>query len=48
VLDKTSIPKDPWGNDYVYRAPGTNGADYDLLSAGPDGHEGTADDIKAE
>jgi general secretion pathway protein G len=48
VLDKSSVPKDPWGIDYIYRAPGANGADYDLLSAGPDGHEGTSDDIKSE
>jgi general secretion pathway protein G len=40
------IPKDPWGNDYVYRYPGqvnTKGAD--LLSYGPDGREGGGDDI---
>ena len=30
---------DPWGNPYVYRAPGQNGA-YDLLSYGSDGTEG--------
>lgn len=40
------IPTDPWGNAYVYRYPGqvnTRGAD--LLSYGPDGHEGGGDDI---
>jgi general secretion pathway protein G len=40
-----SIPLDPWGNPYIYRCPGTGGKPYDLLSAGPDGKEGTADDI---
>lgn len=37
---------DPWGNEWVYRQPGTKNADgYDVLSAGPDGREGTEDDI---
>lgn len=47
TLDTNSTPVDPWGNPYIYRCPGTNGNSYDLLSAGPDGREGTADDIKA-
>ena len=34
-----SVPNDPWGNPYVYRAPGTHGP-YDILSYGSDGHEG--------
>jgi general secretion pathway protein G len=43
---KKGLPKDPWGNSYVYRFPGVhNDSTYDLLSAGPDGKEGTADDI---
>ena len=33
------IPKDPWGNDYVYIYPGTHGA-YDLVSYGADAREG--------
>lgn len=33
------VPKDPWGGDYVYLAPGLNG-DYDLLSYGSDGEPG--------
>ena len=41
-----SIPVDPWGNKYVYYYPGKhNPAGYDLLSVGPDGREGTEDDI---
>lgn len=40
------VPNDPWGNAYVYRCPGTKNKDgYDLLSCGPDGREGTEDDI---
>jgi len=43
---KRPVPFDPWGKAYVYRSPGEhNRDDYDLSSAGPDGVEGTADDI---
>jgi general secretion pathway protein G len=38
-LNKSELPKDPWGRPYVYRSPGQHG-DYDLLSYGPDGVEG--------
>ena len=39
-------PLDPWGRSYRYVSPGTrNTQDYDLFSAGPDGAEGTSDDI---
>ena len=41
------VPADPWGNAYVYRAPGQHGA-YEILSYGADGQEGgtgTASDI---
>jgi general secretion pathway protein G len=44
-MDKDAIPVDPWGNPYIYRQPGANGKDYDVLSRGRDGIEGTADDI---
>jgi len=40
--------KDPWGNPYVYHRTVDRGAEgYQLLSLGPDGKEGTADDISA-
>ena len=43
-LDK--LPVDPWGNPYIYYYPGKHSANsYDLLSVGPDGKEGTDDDI---
>jgi len=42
-LDK--IPMDQWGHLYIYRCPGTNGAPFDIYSMGPDGIDGTADDI---
>jgi len=41
------IPKDPWGNPYVYVSPGEHG-DYDLISYGADnspGGEGENKDI---
>jgi len=43
-LDKP--PVDQWNNPYIYYFPGKhNPTSYDLLSAGPDGKEGTDDDI---
>ena len=44
LLDAEKIPKDPWGNDYVYRSPGGNGRDYDLVAYGKDGSPGGTDD----
>jgi general secretion pathway protein G len=35
----TSVPRDPWGNEYVYR-PASNGMTYELLSYGADGAPG--------
>lgn len=41
-----SIPKDPWGNDYVYVYPGVhNPGGFDLMSYGPDGVAGGGDDV---
>ena len=45
-FDPPKLPVDPWGNPYIYYYPGKhNQTGYDLLSAGPDGREGTDDDI---
>ena len=45
-LDSDSIPKDPWGNDYLYVCPGKhNPSSYDVSSAGPDGQMNNDDDI---
>jgi general secretion pathway protein G len=41
-MDK--MPKDGFGQEFQYRFPG-NGQLYDLYSIGPDGQDGTADDI---
>ena len=35
----TKIPKDPWGNDYVYMAPGQK-TPFEIMSLGADGAEG--------
>lgn len=42
---KKSIAKDPWGNAYVYKCPGSHNQDYDLASYGANGAEGGNDDI---
>jgi hypothetical protein len=39
------IPRDPWGNPYIYRVPGPDGLDYVIICIGPDNIEGTEDDI---
>lgn len=45
-LQRQEIPKDPWGNDYIYKYPGQyNEFGYDLYSNGPDGKQGGGDDI---
>ncbi len=38
-LDSPQIPPDPWGNDYVYRSPGENGA-YEVITLGADNAPG--------
>ncbi|MGB5230957.1 MAG: type II secretion system major pseudopilin GspG [Desulfoprunum sp.] len=46
-LEKSKVPLDPWGNDFVYLSPGVHG-DYDLSSYGIDGEaegEGDSADI---
>lgn len=42
----SDIPNDPWGHPYIYEYPGKlNPSGYDIVSMGPDGQPGTADDI---
>ena len=38
-LEKDKVPKDPWGNEFVYVSPGSHG-DFDLSSLGKDGEPG--------
>jgi general secretion pathway protein G len=41
-----NVPKDPWGNDYVYIYPGVhNPGSFDLMSYGNDGVAGGGDDV---
>ncbi len=35
-----TLPKDPWGNPYVYVSPGSDGRDYEITSYGRDGKPG--------
>jgi general secretion pathway protein G len=46
-LNSQLIPKDPWGNVYQYEYPPQRGqGDYpDIWSFGPDGEDGTEDDV---
>ena len=37
LKNQSNVPLDPWGHPYTYTQPGTNGHDYDIMSAGPDG-----------
>lgn len=47
IADK--VPLDPWGNEYLYRFPGKKGAnDFEIISRGKDGQEGTDDDISSQ
>ena len=39
------LENDAFGFRYIYRSPGTNGQPFTILSVGPDGKEGTSDDI---
>ncbi len=38
-LERVTVPKDPWKQEYQYRCPGEHG-DYDLWSHGGDGVQG--------
>lgn len=49
-LKKKSVPKDPWGREYLYMSPGENDLDYELITYGADGKEDGEDesaDIKS-
>jgi general secretion pathway protein G len=44
-LEKGRLPKDPWGNEFVYLSPGVHD-DYDITSFGADGVPGGDDKDK--
>ncbi|MCM8830461.1 MAG: type II secretion system major pseudopilin GspG [Candidatus Omnitrophica bacterium] len=39
-LEKNVLPKDGWGNDFIYLSPGRQGEDFEIISYGRDGREG--------
>jgi general secretion pathway protein G len=39
-LDTRQLPRDPWGNDYIYVVPGRGGESYEIISYGSDGQPG--------
>jgi general secretion pathway protein G len=44
-LEKGKVPKDPWGNDFIYLSPGLKG-DLDIISYGLDGVPGGEEENK--
>ncbi|MEE4266235.1 MAG: type II secretion system major pseudopilin GspG [Desulfobacteraceae bacterium] len=44
-LEKGKVPKDPWGNEFVYLSPGLKG-DFDIISYGLDGVPGGEEENK--
>jgi general secretion pathway protein G len=45
----SKIPNDPWGNPYRYNFPGRkNASDFEIISIGPDGKEGSEDDLSSQ
>lgn len=42
-LDSATVPRDPWGNAYIYRSPGSGGEPYEIISYGSDGAAGGTD-----
>jgi general secretion pathway protein G len=44
-LETTELPKDGWGNDFIYELFPESGKPFVIRSAGPDAEEGTEDDL---
>ena len=44
-LETTELPKDGWGNDFIYELYPESGKPFAIRSCGPDGEEGTDDDL---
>jgi general secretion pathway protein G len=45
-LKKGVVPKDPWGNEYLYASPGDQGRPYEIVSYAGDGREGGEGEAK--
>ncbi len=44
-LETTELPKDGWGRDFIYELFPESGKPFVIRSTGPDGQEGTEDDL---
>jgi len=44
-LETTELPKDGWGNEFIYELYPESGKQFQIRSMGPDGEEGTDDDL---
>jgi len=44
-LEQTDIPKDGWKNEFIYDPFPESGKSFEIRSCGPDGEEGTEDDL---
>jgi general secretion pathway protein G len=45
-IDGGEVPQDPWGRPYKFVTPGKHNPEtFDVYSLGPDGQDGTEDDI---
>lgn len=44
-LETTELPQDGWGHDFIYELYPESGRQFAIRSAGPDGEEGTEDDL---
>ena len=44
-LETTEIPEDGWGNEFIFELYPESGKQFVIRSMGPDGEEGTEDDL---
>ncbi|HUU16426.1 MAG TPA: type II secretion system major pseudopilin GspG [Sedimentisphaerales bacterium] len=44
-LETTEIPKDGWGNEFIFELYPESGKQFVIRSSGPDGEQGTEDDL---
>ena len=43
-LDSRSVPRDPWGHEFIYLALGRRGESFEIITYGSDGEPGGSDD----
>lgn len=41
---KKGVPTDPWGNAYIFKSPGAENREYEIISYGADAQQGGAGD----